>query len=99
MRRILIGTVMIFGATTSTAWAQEVAKPEPPPVWPLILVGSLTVYVLLLIIYVFRRQKYQKVIVGKSLELAGERNDLARQQIALQKETNRLLEQLIAKRG
>jgi hypothetical protein len=100
---MLIGSWAMIGVATSSVWAQEAAKPEPvsgnPPFWPLALVGFVAVYFILLMVYVLRRQKFQKGLVDRSLKLSEERNELARQQLAMQAETNRLLERLIAERG
>jgi hypothetical protein len=102
MWRKTFGSLMFLGAVASPAWAQEAAKPEQAgnlQTWPLILAVGGVIYIVLLMIYVLRRQKLQKRIVDRSLRLSEERNELARQQLALQAETNRLLERLIAERG
>ncbi len=103
MSRKIFGSLLFVGVVATPAWAQEAAKPDfgggGAPIWPLILTVALIAYVAFLMIYVLRRQKFQKGLIDRSLKLADERNELARQQLALQAETNRLLERLIAERG
>jgi hypothetical protein len=97
------GALLVLGAFARPAWAQEVAKPEQDGgngvSWAVVGFGFGVVYFVFLMIYVLRRQKFQKGLVDRSLKLSEERNELARQQLAAQAETNRLLERLIAERG
>jgi hypothetical protein len=99
MKRKLIGSLLFLATTTTPAWAQQAAKAEPEG-------GNLTGWLLLLspmflgffmiFILAIRNRKIYKVTMNRSLDLSEERIKLARQQVALQAETNRLLERLIA---
>jgi hypothetical protein len=102
MWRKIFGSLLIVGFIGSDAWSQEAAKPERTngenlASW-LMFASIVFVFYVLLMIFVVRRQKRQNLAVARSLEMADERLRLARKQIALQEETNRLLERLIAER-
>jgi hypothetical protein len=73
MWRKTFGSFMFLGVVAPPAWAQEAAKPEQagnPQTWPLILAVGGVIYIVFLIVYVLRRQKLQKRIVDRSLQLS-----------------------------
>jgi len=81
------------------AWAQEVDPGGAQDannlrLWLVILSPS---FVGLLFILVLLRSR--KKLVVRSMEISEERLQLARRQVALQEETNRLLEQMVLSRG
>jgi hypothetical protein len=98
MRRAFFGFLVLFFSASTTAWAQEDAHKAHQEGgnllgWLVILI-PISAFVLL-IAWTLRRQKTQMIAVARSLEMGEERLRLARQQIAMQAETNRLLGQLL----
>jgi hypothetical protein len=98
MRRVVFGSLALLFSSSGPAWAQAVApKAEREngnlTGWLIILI-PITALVLTLI-WTLKRQKTQMIAVARSLEMGEERLRLARKQIALQEETNRLLGQLL----
>jgi hypothetical protein len=99
MKRALFGSMALLLTAAASAWGQgAVPRVRPARDNSLVLLSLLvpTVGFVLLVVSVARRQKTQTAVVARSLELSEERLRLARRQIALQEETNRLLEQLIS---
>jgi hypothetical protein len=99
MRRKLIGTLLTLLTCTTPAWAQQAAKAEPEggnlASW-LLLLSPMFLGFFMIFILAIRNRKIYKVTMNRSLDLSEERIKLSRQQVALQAETNRLLERLIA---
>jgi hypothetical protein len=97
---MICGALLVLGAFARTAWAQEAAKPDQGGgnwlIW-IILLAPVMGFALILYSMVRSRKVYSAA--DRSLQLAEESNELARQQLAMQAETNRLLERLIAERG
>jgi type VI protein secretion system component VasK len=83
-------------------WAQGAAKPDEAPganllAWLLLLLPALVI--IFFLIPVVRRQKRQMTQINRSLELSEESVRLANERVALQKQTNELLRQLIEKQS
>lgn len=102
-RRItLVGTLGIAFFHVVTASAQEVAKPAPPDatnsIYSVLFLVVPFVFVVLLI-GTIRRSKRLQPMMDRSLLIAEENLQISKEMLALQKETNRLLGQLVAARG
>jgi len=85
-----------------TATAQDVAKAVPPdvqnPITSFLILTVPLVFVGLLFV-LMRRSKRMQPLMDRSLQIAEETLLLTKEQVALQKETNRLLGQLIRSPG
>jgi hypothetical protein len=84
------------------AVAQEAAKPDGaagagPLAWILFLLPPLII--MFFLIPLMRRQKKYSTQVNRSLEISEETLQLDREHVALQKQTNELLRQLIEKQS
>lgn len=96
---IVLGTLGFALSSHMPVWAQEAAKPDgaaaaSPLAWLLLFLPALILIVIF--IPLIRRQK---TAVNRSLALGEETLQLAREQVALQKQTNELLRQLIEKQS
>src|SRR5262245_9579243 len=102
-RHTLLAALGITSLWGPMAMAQEVeAKAAPPdasgPITSL-LVLILPLVFLVLVLIMMRRSRRVQPLMDRSLQIAEETLQLTREQVALQKETNRLLGQLITSRG
>jgi hypothetical protein len=92
-----------FSLSSGTlSWAQEGAKPDGAPgAGPLAwLVLFLPAFILIFFLtFLLRRQKRYSTQLNRSLEISEETLQLARDRVALQKQTNELLRQLIEKQS
>jgi hypothetical protein len=92
-----------FALTIGTpALAQEAAKPDAasgasPLAW--IMLFSPALIIIFFLIPLMRRQKRYSTQANRSLEISEETLQLARERVALQKQTNELLRQLIEKQS
>jgi hypothetical protein len=95
-------SLLLLATIASTAWGQnapqDVQEGGNLLGW-LLLLGPLILIWMRFVFFVIRVRRGYGKMAKRSLQLAEENNELARQQVALQAETNRLLEPLIAERG
>ncbi len=102
MWRMTFSSWLLLATLASPALAQNAAKAEQERGnllgW-LVLLGPLVLIWLLFVFYVIRARKGYRKLANRSLQLSEENNELARQQVALLAETNRLLERLIDEPG
>jgi hypothetical protein len=98
-----LGLALSYGAP---AWAQGAAKPAAKPdsgLLALLLLFSPTIIIIVIIVFFMipmtRRLRRSTRQINRSLEISEENLLLAKQQVALQEETNRLLQQLIETLG
>jgi hypothetical protein len=100
-RGALIALVLVMSSETSVR-AQDAARQEGTSgsnllAWILFFLPILVV--LFFLIPVIRMVKRNTVQITRSLEISEESLELDRERVALQKETNELLKQLIAKQS
>ena len=97
---VTIGFALTFG---TPAWAQEAAKPDAASGSSLFLLFVMFLPFLIIVIFflipVMRRAKQNTTQIDRSLAINEESLRLARERVALQKETNSLLKQLIEKQS
>jgi ABC-type multidrug transport system fused ATPase/permease subunit len=98
-----VGVVTVAFALFSgtPAWAQEAAKPDAASGCALLtLMFFLPLPILLFFMFsLMRKQQRYSTQANRSLELSEESIKLAKEQVVVQKETNELLRQLIAKQS
>ncbi len=98
----LLAALGITSLSGATAMAQDVAKAVPPdaqsPVTSFLILVVPLVFVSLLFV-LMRRSKRMQPLMNRSLQIAEETLQLTKEQVALQRETNRLLGQLIRAPG
>src|SRR4051794_19280181 len=91
----IIALTLLYG---TEAWAQVPANPvrpaEPSPASSLLVFVPLVFFIVILLVLMRRSNRIQPKM-DRSLELAEEAVRLAKEQVALQTETNRLLTRLI----
>ncbi len=98
---MLLAALLITALSARMATAQEVAKtvsPDAQSPTTSVLILLLPLVFLGLLVVLMRRSQRVQPLMDRSLQIAEETLQLTREQIALQKETNRLLGQLIAAR-
>ena len=98
----LLGALGVASFHVVTASAQEVAKPAPPDatssIYSVLFLVAFIFFIVLLI-GTIRRAKRMQPLMDRSLLIAEENLQISKEMLALQKETNRLLGQLVAARG
>jgi hypothetical protein len=98
----LVGLLIGFAVTAGTASAQGPGNAQPPSTtaWLLtLIVFAPFIVVILLLLPALRRAKRNSEQVARSIAMSEESLRLERERVALQQETNRLLEVLIEKVG
>ena len=98
----VLATLSFALSSANPALAQEVAKPDgasggSPLAWFILLLPALII--IFFLIPLMKRQKRYSTQVNRSLEISEETLQLARERVALQKQTNELLKQLIEKQS
>ena len=96
--RTALGALGIAVCYVTPLWAQDAAKPDAPSgtgLLTLLMLFFPAVVIIFFLIPTMRRAKRNTSQIERSLEISEESLMLARERVTLQKETNRLLGQLI----